>query len=81
MDTAQRLISKALEGVESYQSVLNWQKTGTLYFNISEEHIQLMHKGVNHRLMSFSSNIRVKKYNRPCLYKSSVEKIRSYQLP
>ena len=40
-----------------------------------------MHKGVNHGLMSFSSDIRVKKYNRPCLYKSSVEKIRSYQLP
>ena len=80
MDIVQRLISKALEGVESYQSVLNWQKTGILYFNISEEHIQLMHKGVNDRLMSFSSNNRVKKYNRSCLYKSSVEKIGSYQL-
>ena len=40
-----------------------------------------MHKGVNDRLMSFSSNNRVKKYNRSCLYKSSVEKIGSYQLP
>ena len=55
MDTAQKLIRKALARFESYQSVLNWQKSVTPFFNISEQHIQLVHNGVNHWLLSFSS--------------------------
>ena len=48
MDAAQKLICKALGRLESYQSVLNWQKTETLYFNISKDHTQLMHNGANY---------------------------------
>ena len=32
MDAAQKLICKALGSLESYQSVLNWQKRGTPFF-------------------------------------------------
>ena len=60
MDAAQKLISKALRSsLESYQSVLNWQKKGTPFFEFAEEHIQLMHDGVNHWLLSFNLNGRV----------------------
>ena len=59
MDAAQKVICKALGRLESHQLVLNWQKRRTLFFNISEEYIQLMHSGANHWLMSFSSNGRV----------------------
>ena len=56
MDAAQKQICKALGSLESYQSVLNWQKRGTPLFEVGEEHIQLMHDGVNHWLLSFNSN-------------------------
>ena len=58
MDAAQKLICKALS-LESYQSVLNWQKRGTPFFEVGEEHIQLMHDGVKRWLLSFNSNGRV----------------------
>ena len=87
MDAAQKLICKALVRLELYQSVLNWQKRGTPLSNISEEHIQLIHNGGNHWLMSFSSNDRfqicdslytnltsVIKNGLKALYKSKVEK-------
>ena len=51
MDPAQKVICKALRRLESHQSVLNWQKRRTLFFNISEEYIQLMHSGTNHWLV------------------------------
>ena len=59
MDDVQKLICKALGSMESYQSVLNWQKRGTPFFEFAEEHIQLMHDGVNHWLLSFNWNGRV----------------------
>ena len=54
-----KLICKALGRLESHQLVLNWQKRGTPFSNISEEHIQLMHNGANHWLISFRSNDRI----------------------
>ena len=88
MDVAQKLICKALRRLESYHSVLNWQKRGTSFFNISDKHIQLKHNGANHWLMSFSSNDRVQICNslftnltpvfKNCLkalYKSKVEEL------
>lgn len=87
MDAAQKLICKALGRLESFQSVLNWQKKGTPFFDTGEEHIQLMHDGGSHWLMSFSSNDRVQicdslytnltHVTKKCLkalYKSQVEK-------
>ena len=59
MDVAQKLFCKAIGRLESYQLVLNWQKRETSFFNISEEHIQLIQNGANDWLMSFSSNDRV----------------------
>ena len=94
MDVSQKLICKALERLESHQSVLNWQKMGTPFLNICEEHIQLTHNAVNDWVSSFSSNDRVQ--IRDCLYtnlspviekfliafyKSKTEKNQKYQLP
>ena len=89
MYVAQKLICKALGRLESYQSVLKWKQKGTPFFNISEDHIQLKHKGTHHWLMSFSSNDRVQicdslftnlprvvKNCLKALYKSKVEKNR-----
>ena len=46
-----------------YQSVLNWQKKGSVSFRIvSDEHIQLLHDGNNHWFLSFCSNGRVQIY-------------------
>ena len=59
MDATQKLICKALEWLQSHESVLNWQKKGTPFFNINDEHIQLKHNGGKHLLMPFSSNDRV----------------------
>ena len=55
----QNLICKALGRLESYQAVLNWQKSGTPFFKITEEHIQLIHNGANHWPTLFNSNDRV----------------------
>ena len=89
MDAAQKLICKRLGSLESYQSVLNWQKRVTLFFEVGEEHIQLMHDCVNHWLLSFNSNGRVQICNslhtnltqvtKNCikaLYKSQLDKSR-----
>ena len=54
MDAAQKLICKALRRLQSHQSVLNRQKRGTPFFNISEEHIQQMHNGAYDWLMSLN---------------------------
>ena len=59
MDAAQALICKAL-GVEGqHQSVLNCQKLVSPYFPVDNEHIQLMHDGTNHWLLTVSSSGRV----------------------
>ena len=59
MDASQRLIFKSVGRLESYQSVLDWQKRGTWFFNISEENTKCIRNGANHWLISFSSNDRV----------------------
>ena len=59
MDSAQKLICKSLGNLASWQSVLNWQRRGTPFHKVGEEHIQLMHDGINHWLLSFNSNGRV----------------------
>ena len=59
MDSAQKLICKSLGNLASWQSALNWQRRGTPYHNVREEHIQLMHDGINHWLLSFNSHGRV----------------------
>ena len=94
MNAGQRLICKALGRLESHQSVLNCQKRGIPFFNISEEHIQLMHNGSNQWLTLFSSNDRVRICDgfytnltpviKSCLKPSTslkLNKIRNYQLP
>ena len=59
MDAAQRIICKALD-IE-YQSVLNVQnKSTTPFYPVANaEHLQLLHDGSNHWLLSFCSNGRV----------------------
>ena len=56
MDAAQSLICKTLGNGESYQSVLNWQKKGVPFYPVHGEHIQIMHDGTNHWLLTFCSN-------------------------
>ena len=94
MDAGQRLIRKALGRLESNQSVLNCQKRGIPFFNISEEHIQPMHNGSNQWLTLFSSNDHVRICDgfytsltpviKSCLKPSTslkLNKIRNCQLP
>ena len=59
MDSAQKLICKLLGNLGSWQPILNWQRRGTSFHKVGEEHIQLMHDGINHWLLSFNSNGRV----------------------
>ena len=94
MDAGQMLFCKALGRLESYQSVLNCQKKGIPFFNISEEHIQLMQNGSNQCLTPFSSNDRVRICDgfyanltsviKSCLKPSTslkLKKFGNYQLP
>ena len=57
--SAQNLIYKSLGNLASWQSTLNWQRRGTPFHKVGEVHIQLMHDGINHWLLSFNSNGRV----------------------
>ena len=58
MDATQKLICKELG--DDYQSVLNVQKRGNApYRPVSNEHIQILHDGSNHWLLTFCSNGRV----------------------
>ena len=60
MDAGQKLICKALGTLESYQSVLNWQKLEKApYTPFTTDHIQLLHDGDCHWLLAFSSAGRV----------------------
>ena len=59
MDSAPKLICKSLGNLASWQSVLNWQRRRTRFHKVGEEHIQLMHDGINNWLLSFNSNGRV----------------------
>ena len=59
MDAAQVLICNTLE-TQAYQSVLNCQKKVKKPYNaVTDEHIQLLHNGINHWFLSFCSNGRV----------------------
>ena len=42
MDSAQKLFSKSLGNLASWQSALNWQRRGTPFHKVGEEHIQLI---------------------------------------
>ena len=59
MDAAQKCIFKLLGSLEFRQSVLNWQKNGIPFLEVVRNHIQLLHDGVNHWLLSFSPSGRV----------------------
>ena len=60
MDAGQKLICKALGTLESYQSVLNCQKLEEApYTPVATDHIQLLHDGGCHWLLTFSSAGRV----------------------
>ena len=52
MDTGQKLIYKALDSLDSYQSVLNCQKKESTYLPVSGDHIQLLHDDRCHRFLS-----------------------------
>ena len=54
MDAAQKLICKSLDSLESLQSLLNWEKSGVLFFEVGKNCIQLLHDGVIHWLLSFN---------------------------
>ena len=57
MDTVQRLICKTLGNEDAYQSVLNSQKEFEEPFKVVEnDHIQLLHNGINHWLLSYSTD-------------------------
>ena len=59
MDAAQKLICKKLGNMEMYQSVLNLQKNEKLFFAVQNEHLQLLHNGYNHWLLSACRGRRV----------------------
>ena len=60
MDTAQKLIRKESGTPFTFQKVLNSQKKDVEpYRALYEEHIQLLHDGRNHWILSFCSNGRV----------------------
>ena len=63
MDAGQKLICKALVSLETYLSVLNFQKKRQTCFPVSGDHIQLLHDGNCHWLLSFSSSGRVQVYD------------------
>ena len=48
MDSAQKPIFKLLGNLGSWQPILNWQRRGAPFHKVREEHIQLMHDGINH---------------------------------
>ena len=56
MDAAQKLTWKSLGSLESWQSVLHWQKSGVPLFEMGESHIQLLHDKVNNWFLVFSSS-------------------------
>ena len=56
MDSAQKLLCKLLGNLASWQSVFNWQRRGTPFDKVGEEHIHLMCDGINHWLLLLSSN-------------------------
>ena len=61
MGAAQRLIRKALGADLNYQSVLNSQRNiRTPFQPVNQEHIQLLHDGLNHWILSSCSSSRVK---------------------
>ena len=59
MDSAQKLIRKSLGNLAPWQPALNWQRRRTPFHKVGQEHIQLMHDGINRWLLSFNSNGRV----------------------
>ena len=64
MNAAQKLIYKKLGADDDYQSVLNVQKRqGAPYRAVKNEHIQLLHDGSGHWLLSFCSNGRIQIYD------------------
>ena len=79
MDAAQKLICKELGADDDYQSVLNVQRRGdTPCRAVDNDHIQLLHDGSGHWLLTFCSNGRVQicdslktslsRVNRKCVY-------------
>ena len=52
MDTGRKLVYKALDSLDSYQSVLNCQKKESTYLPVSGDHIQLLHDDRCHRFLS-----------------------------
>ena len=80
MDAAQALICKALGAEIHYQSVLNCQKQVKFpYKPVENEHIQLMHDGANHWLLTFCSSGRIQVCNslRTSLTRSTIKSINS----
>ena len=87
IDAAQKLICKEIGAWHDYQSVLNVQKPGAKpYRAVDNEHIQLLHDGSGHWLLTFCINGRIQicdslktslsRVNRKCvysLYKNCVE--------
>ena len=60
MDAAQKLICEEIGTPFTFQKVLNSQKKDVEpYRAVYEEHIQLLHDGRNHWILSFCSNGRV----------------------
>ena len=56
MDAAQKLICQVTGKIECYQSVLNSQKKRVPYYPVGNEHLQLLHDGANHWLLSCNFN-------------------------
>ena len=60
MDATQKLICKVSGKTDSLQSVLNLQRRSKMPFRaVNNGHIQLLHDGNNHWLLSFCSSDRV----------------------
>lgn len=74
MDAAQTLICKSLGCLESWQSILNWQKSDAPFFKVRENQIQLLHDRFNHWLLSFNSSCRVQLCGNLCTNISGVTK-------
>ena len=56
IDAAQKLICQVTGKIECYQSALNSQKKSVPYYPVGNEHLQLLHDGANHWLLSCNFN-------------------------
>ena len=80
MDAEQQLICKGLGSLETYQAVLYCPKKESTYFPGSGDHIQLLHDGSCHCLLTFTWSGRVQICDSLCTNLTSISK-KIFEMP